>query len=281
MLCKVMRHFHRFVHRDANFRICCTHVEIIRREIRRQRRVLEQYIARHPDFASSLEPLQLLAGAPEVARRMQAASAAVGVGPMAAVAGAMAQMAVEAAMAAGAEEAVVENGGDVVLLSPQPVTVALYAGDNPLSGKLAFRFGPQTAPVSICSSSGRMGHSLSLGRCDLATVVAPDATLADAAATLACNLVREPEDIPGVLERIRSLADVSGLLLIKADKVGMAGRLPELIRAGDPRFEEKITRDRRSGPLPSHHDIVTGGFVSFRSVTGNIGAFEPRNDSFG
>jgi ApbE superfamily uncharacterized protein (UPF0280 family) len=216
-----------------------------------------------------------------VAGRMQAAAAAVGVGPMAAVAGTMAQMAVEAAIAAGAEEAVVENGGDVVLASPQPVTVALYAGDSPLSGRLAFRFGPQAAPVSVCSSSGRMGHSLSFGLCDLATVVAADAALADAAATLACNLVEEPEDSPGALERIRSLAGISGLLLVKGDKVGMAGRLPELVRAGDPRFQEKITRDRRGGPLPFYHDIVTGGSVSFRCVTGNTDAFEPGNRSSG
>jgi len=261
-----MRHYQRFVHRGASFRICSTHLQVIRGEIRRQRITLESYIHRHPDFATALEPLELLPGAPEVARRMQAASAATGVGPMAAVAGTMAQLAVEAARAAGAGEAIVENGGDIFLISPEVVTVALYAGNNPLSGKLAFRFLPEQMPLAICSSSGLMGHSLSFGDCDLVTVVASDAALADAAATLACNLVYSAEDIPRVLERITVLSGISGVLIIKADKVGMAGDLPELIRHSDPNFSGKITADARSGGLPSNHVFVTGEHSSFRSV---------------
>jgi len=262
-----MRYYQRFVHRDAGFRICSTHPEVIRGEIRRQRIILETYISRHPDFATALEPLELLPGAPEVARRMQAASEATGVGPMAAVAGTMAQLAVEAARAAGAGEAIVENGGDIFLVSPEVVIVALYAGNNPISGKLAFRLPPEQMPLAICSSSGLMGHSLSFGECDLATVVARDAALADAAATLACNLVSGSEDVPRVLERVSALSGISGVLIIKADKVGMSGDLPELIRHSDPNFSGKITADARSGGLPSNHVFVTSRDSTFRSVT--------------
>ena len=244
-----MRHYWSYSHRGANFRIASTHPEVIRQEIRRQRRELERYIMRHPDFVSSLEPLELLAGAPEVARRMQAAAAVTGVGPMAAVAGTMAHLAADAARAAGAGEAIVENGGDIFLYSSDTVTVALYAGGNPLSGKLALRVAPQRMPLAICSSSSMMGHSLSFGDCDLATVVAPDGALADAAATLACNLVKRPGDVAGVLERISALPGIRGVLIIKADKVGVAGDLPELIRHDDPAFSSKITRDARSGVL--------------------------------
>jgi ApbE superfamily uncharacterized protein (UPF0280 family) len=249
-----LRHYQSYSHRGANFRIASTHPQVIRREIRRQRAVLESYIKRHPGFASSLEPLELPAGAPEVVRRMQEAAAVTGVGPMAAVAGTMAHLAVDAARAAGAGEAVVENGGDIFLYSTDLVTVALYAGDNPLSGKLALRVQPQRMPLAICSSSSIMGHSLSLGACDLATVVAPDGALADAAATLACNLVKSPGDVPGVLQRISTLPGVCGVLIIKADKVGVAGDLPELIRHNDPNFSNKITKDARSGALPAEHD---------------------------
>jgi ApbE superfamily uncharacterized protein (UPF0280 family) len=266
-----MRHYQRFVHRGANFRICSTHPQVIRGEIRRQRMALETYIHRHPDFSTALEPLELLPEAPEVARRMQAVSAAIGVGPMAAVAGTIAQLAVEAAVAAGAGEAIVENGGDIFLISPEAVTVALYTGNNPLSGKLAFRVTPARMPLAICSSSSLMGHSLSFGDCDLATVVAPDAALADAAATLACNLVSSAEDVPQVLERISTEFGISGVLIIKAEKVGMAGELPELIRHRDPNFLEKITVDDRSGEIPRNHVFVTGGHGSFRSVTKKTG----------
>jgi ApbE superfamily uncharacterized protein (UPF0280 family) len=242
-----MRRYHSYSHRGANFRICSTHPQVILQEIRRQRGRLESYIGRHPEFASSLDPLELLPGAPEVARRMEAAAMATGVGPMAAVAGTMAHLAVDAARLAGADEAIVENGGDIFLYSTDLVIVALYAGDNPLSGKLALRIHPQKMPLAICSSSSFMGHSLSFGACDLATVVAPEGALADAAATLACNLVKSSADVPRVLERISSLPGICGVMIIKADKVGVAGNLPELIRHNDPAYTNKITKDARSG----------------------------------
>lgn len=248
-----MRHYHSYSHRGANFRIASTHPQVIHREIRRQRRVLEDYIDGHPELASSLEPLQLLPGAPEVARRMQIAAAVTDVGPMAAVAGTMAHLAVDAARAAGAGEAIVENGGDIFLYSAEAVTVALYAGDNPLSGKLALMIQPQRMPLAICSSSSFMGHSLSFGACDLATVVSPDGALADAAATLACNLVKSSRDVSRVLRRISALPGIYGVLIIKADKVGVAGDLPELIRHNDPALSNKITKDARSGFRPGGH----------------------------
>jgi ApbE superfamily uncharacterized protein (UPF0280 family) len=248
-----VRRYHDFSHRGANFRIASTHPQVIQEEIRRQRGLLEEYIGRHPAFASALQPLELLPGAPEVARRMQAAAVVAGVGPMASVAGTMAQLAVEAAREAGAAEAIVENGGDIFLYSTDPVSVALYAGDNPLSGKLALMVHPGRMPLSICSSSSFMGHSLSFGSCDLATVVAAEGALADAAATLACNLVKEPTDLSEVLERVVALTGVSGVLIIKAENVGVAGELPELIRHNDPDFSGKITRDARSGYPPVGH----------------------------
>lgn len=248
--CK-LRVYRSYSHRGANFRIASTHIQVIQGEIRRQRALLEEYIDGHPAFASALEPLQLLPGAPEVTRRMQAAAAATGVGPMAAVAGTMAQLAVEAARAAGADEAIVENGGDIFLYSTETVTVALYAGDNPLSGRLALMVRPQSMPLAICSSSSFMGHSLSFGSCDLATVVAADGALADAAATLACNLVTEPGDVSRVLEQVSALPGVLGVLIIKANKVGVAGNLPELVRHNDPNLAIKITKDARSGTPPA------------------------------
>jgi ApbE superfamily uncharacterized protein (UPF0280 family) len=242
-----VREYQSFSFKGANFRICTTGLQAAQRQIRRQRRLLEAYIVRQPEFLHSMVPLELLADAPEVARRMAAAAAAVGVGPMAAVAGAMAQLAAEAALADGAEEAIVDNGGDLYLASPQPVLVALYAGDHPLSGRLAFSIEPRRLPLSVCSSSGLMGHSQSLGECDLATVVAADAALADAAATLAANLVCRPEDVQGALERVAGIAGIQGVLIFKGGRVGVAGDLPELVRHEDAQLGGKITHDLASG----------------------------------
>jgi len=146
------------------------------------------------------------------------------------VAGAMAQWAAKAAMAAGAEETIVDNGGDLYLKAVEPVVVALGTGTAKLADRLAFRVEPEETPISICSSSGKMGHSMSLGHCDLATVVAEDAALADAAATQAANLVGSPDDVDAAVARIGSLEGIAGVLIVKDDRIGLAGRLPRLIK---------------------------------------------------
>ena len=243
------RNYQSFAFKGANFRIACPLFELLTREIRRQRNRLEDYLRRQPEFRTALVPLDLLPGAPQVAVRMQAASRITGVGPMAAVAGAMAQLAAEAALAAGAAEAIVENGGDIYLASPEAVVIGLYAGPGSLSGRLALEIQPDQMPLAVCSSSGRLGHSFSFGDCDLATVIARDAALADAAATLAGNLVRRASDIPAALEKVAGLPGVSGLLLVKGEKVGLAGRLPRLVRQADARYDLKISRDP-AGLLP-------------------------------
>jgi ApbE superfamily uncharacterized protein (UPF0280 family) len=224
------RTYRTFTYREAVFRICCEKFDVVTAEIVRQRRILEEYISRHPDFRQSLEPLELLAGAPEVAQSMAWAAKLVGVGPMAAVAGAMAQCAGLAALEAGAREVIVDNGGDIYIHAVEPVIIGLNTGTADLADRLAFSLEADDTPLSICSSSGKMGHSMSLGECDLATVVAKDAALADAAATAVANLVKTVDDIDPALENISSIDDVDGVVIVKGARVGLAGKLPPLVR---------------------------------------------------
>jgi ApbE superfamily uncharacterized protein (UPF0280 family) len=227
------RIYRTFTHHEAVLRICCDQFDVVAAEIVRQRRILEEYIARDPQFKTALAPIDLKTDAPEVARRMARAARRAGVGPMAAVAGAMAQFAAEAALAAGAEETIVDNGGDVYLKAVEPVVVALGTGTARLADRLAFSVQPHETPLAICSSSGRMGHSMSLGRCDLATIVAKDAALADAAATEAGNLVKTINDVDAALEHIVRIEGIDGVLLVKDDRIGLAGRLPRLVKTAD------------------------------------------------
>jgi uncharacterized protein len=227
------RRYYEFIYHEARFRICCTARRAVEDAIRRERGILDSYIRTFPSFRTALTPLACLPSAPEVVRRMTQASTLVGVGPMAAVAGAMAALAAQAGLAAGAAEAIVDNGGDVYACSDRPVTIALYAGNAAIGRQLALRVEPSAMPLAVCSSSGKMGHSLSLGRCDLATVVGDDAALADAAATQAANLVRGPDDIDRALDTIAAIPGVRGVLIAHADRVGLAGRLPRLVRLAD------------------------------------------------
>ncbi len=224
------RTYRTFTHLEAVFRICCDRFDTVTAEIIRQRQILGEYIDLHPDFRDSFEPVELRGDAPEVAQRMARAARLVGVGPMAAVAGAMAQRAAEAALEAGASEVIVDNGGDIYLRVVTPASIGLGTGTAELADGLAFSLGPDDTPVAICSSSGQMGHSKSLGECNLATVVAKDAALADAAATQAANLVMRVEDVDSALERIAGIEGVAGVMIVKNDHVGLAGDLPPLVK---------------------------------------------------
>ena len=145
---------------------------------RRHRLDLEAYIARRPRFLSSLVPIAPDPEAPALAAAMIAASAAAGVGPMAAVAGAFAAF-VGAALAAefACREAVVENGGDLWLSFEEEIELSVFAGDSPLSERIGVSLPPSLSPLGVCTSSGTVGPSLSLGKADAAMVASGTATL--------------------------------------------------------------------------------------------------------
>ncbi|WP_419785017.1 UPF0280 family protein [Pseudodesulfovibrio sp.] len=166
---------------------------------------IKNWILFHPEFADSLVPVAVPEEAPEVVRAMAKAAALCGVGPMAAVAGAVAQ-AVGDHFAGQSPNILVENGGDTYLRSTRERIVALLA--EPDSGAmLGLRIEADAFPASVCASSATIGHSLSLGRGDLVAVRAADARLADAAATALCNLLRDKGDVNHVLEQAKALAE--------------------------------------------------------------------------
>ena len=148
-----VRNFQPFSFREASFRICCTEFEAVTAEIVRQREILESYIEQHPQFGSSFVPVEVLPGAPEVAIRMAAAAQLVGVGPMAGVAGIMAELGARAGLDAGAAEVIVENGGDIYASLSEPATIGIYSGDANIDRKLAFSLQPGQTPIAICSLS--------------------------------------------------------------------------------------------------------------------------------
>jgi ApbE superfamily uncharacterized protein (UPF0280 family) len=189
------------------------------------RRDLEVYICRDEGFCTALEPHRPAFDAPLIARRMAAAAARYEVGPMAAVAGAIAQCVGEQLSG----DAVVENGGDIYVQSGRPLVFTLYAGEeSPFTGKL--RFSPQVeGRFGVCTSSGTVGHSKSFGRADAVCVIARDTAVADAAATAWCNLIVEPADIERVVEQAAGDDGVLGVLVVMGDRLGMWGKL-EIVR---------------------------------------------------
>jgi hypothetical protein len=190
--------------------------------IQEYRNSLEDYIRSHPLFMHSLEPLEVDQQAPRIAKMMAGAAWAAGVGPMAAVAGAMAEL-VGGNLLEYSDEVIVENGGDIFIKTLKKRLVGIYAGDSPFSGKLAIEIGPEKTPMGICTSSGTVGPSLSLGLADAAIVLSSSAALADAAATAIGNLVKSPDDIPSALEHGQAVNGVTGILLIAGEQMGVWG----------------------------------------------------------
>lgn len=191
---------------------------------------LDGYVATHPRFAESYVPVEVEPEATAIVRSMAAAAESAAVGPMAAVAGAVAEY-VARALAVLSGEVIVENGGDLYLIGRAPRRVLLLAGDSALSGKVALVLPAGVAPVAVCTSSGRVGHSVSLGVAHAVTIVAADGALADAAATAAGNLVHAADDIERALARALAVPGVRGAVVIAEDRIGALGEV-ELEPAG-------------------------------------------------
>lgn len=241
-----------FTHREANLRISSAAYAPVCAEVVRLRSELDEFLALVPGFVAALTPVEAPASAPASAAAMARAAKMVGdVGPMAAVAGTMAHFAARAAIRAGVDPVLVDNGGDLCVCSREPVSVGLFAGNrSPVGEHLALRIAGEAEPLCLCSSSSRMGHSLSFGDCDLALVLSPDGALADAAATSAANQVRADEDIEPTLARIAAIQGVRGILLARDDKVGIKGRaMPELTRNRDPHLRLRITKAHQNREL--------------------------------
>jgi len=189
---------------------------------------LEEFIGRHPDFRTALEPYREPEAAPEIVRVMCEAARLAGVGPMAAVAGAVSQL-VGSGLREHSRELLIENGGDVYLSGRQERMVAIYTAERALGTTLGIRVTPEGGELGICTSSGRFGHSLSLGEASTATIIAPTAALADAAATAVGNRVHGSEGVRRGMDLARNIPGVEGAVIVHDGKVGAWGRV-ELLR---------------------------------------------------
>ena len=198
--------------------------------IKRNRQELEIYTKANPKFLHTLKPITP-PEKPIVANLMAQAAEKAGVGPMAAVAGVIADLAVNDMINTGCEVAVVEDGGEISATSNIPIDVAVAAGEEPLSKKFGFRL--VNFPIGVATSSGRFSHALSFGDAEAATVFCKNAALADAAATSVGNVVKGENvqaAIKAGISKGLSIEGVLGALIIYKGQVGTAGKIPQIIK---------------------------------------------------
>ncbi len=205
-------------------------IQIAESSIKRNYTLLEKYIKDHPKFLYSLTPLVVKDG-PKVVRLMAEASLKAEVGPMAAVAGVIADLAVIDMTNIGCKVAVVEDGGEISAHSNQSIDIAFVAGNESLSNKMGFRL--NQFPIGVATSSGRFSHALSFGNAEAVTVFAINAGLADAAATFVANMIKGEnvrEIIQQGIEKGLSIDGVKGIFILYHDVVGKAGQIADFIK---------------------------------------------------
>jgi ApbE superfamily uncharacterized protein (UPF0280 family) len=183
---------------------------------------LEYYLSSHPEFGTSFAPLPASSDAPDIVKEMAAASEIFNVGPMASVAGAVAEY-IGRELTKHSREVIVENGGDLFLAGGKRRKVRIFAGEGSRAVDIIVEDRPEG--VGLCTSSATVGPSVSLGEAEAVTVLAPTATLADAAATAIGNRVLSPEDIAAVLKVAEECDGVLGAVVIAGGSVGVWGRI--------------------------------------------------------
>ncbi len=194
------------------------------------RKQIEVIIDKHPNFKTTHSPLKLPSYSSPIIKRMCIESKKVEVGPMATVAGVIAEECLNKILKAGAHEAVVDNGGDIALCIHNPLKVGIYAGENfPLN--LAFLIKPRKKPIGICTSSGIVGHSYSYGKAHAAIVISENIILADAAATALGNKVNTEKNLKSCFEILNDLTEIEGSMVILGNKISLWGKLPQIIQS--------------------------------------------------
>jgi len=210
--------------------------------IKEARREIERQIRRDRFFLTTMEPYEPAKDASRVVRRMCDAAAAAGVGPMATVAGTIAQESLEAMVAKGLRHGWVDNGGDIALLLESPVTVEVFSAPGSQHA-FGLEVEPANGIIGVCSSSGRLGHSISFGESDVTVAIAESAPLADALATAIGNEVRNEASLCSCFGRFKDVPGFIGGLVMLDGAVSMQGAVPRLVEV--EHNSERITAHSR------------------------------------
>ena len=198
--------------------------EPARKSVYKYRKQLKDYIARDQEFLVTLESIMVEQDAPEIVRDMARAGCFAGVGPMAGVAGAIAEFVAKDLLPLS-DQLIIENGGDIFIKSSIERSIGVYAGKSPFTGKIALRIESEQTPIGVCTSSGTVGHSLSFGRADAVIILSKWTTLADTVATATGNRVKTEDDVQKAVDFARSIKGVEGIVVILGTKIGLWGNV--------------------------------------------------------
>ena len=199
--------------------------DFVEERLRLYRQDIEGYITKDRRFLTSLKPVEPEFKTKPIVKEMSRAAKKANVGPMAAVAGAIAQFLGRDLLRKGYKDVIIENGGDIFLKTRKTCKVGIYGGRSKLWKGLRLKIKPQDTPLGICTSSGTVGHSLSFGLADAAVIIAKQPSLADAVATATANRVRSKKDLSKALDFAKSVKGVLGVVIIIKDSLISWGKV--------------------------------------------------------
>ena len=189
------------------------------------RRSMDAYLLMDPGYKTALRPYDAGMEAPEILKSMSGVSHKTGIGPMSAVAGAVAlKVAGFLKSRYDVNEVIVENGGDIYAQASTDMDISVFAGQSPLSEKIGLHIPAGSFPLGICTSSGTVGPSLSLGRADAVMIVCKDVMLADSYATAMANRIQSVNDLQPVIDRSSNTPDILGAIAVKDDRMAICGQ---------------------------------------------------------
>ncbi|MCM8804061.1 MAG: UPF0280 family protein [Candidatus Omnitrophica bacterium] len=195
----------------------------IKKEVIKQREILKNYIKENPEFLYSFGPI-LIETDQEIIKLMSESSLLTKTGPMASVAGAIAEI-IGKKFLRYSDEIIIENGGDIFAKIDNDFKVAIFAGKSPFSMKIGIKLKKRENPYGICTSSGTVGHSISLGNADAVTVVSSSSTLADGSATYFGNLVKDKINYELIISELKNFPFIEGIVIIKNEEIFVWGDL--------------------------------------------------------
>ncbi|HPU29154.1 MAG TPA: UPF0280 family protein [Syntrophorhabdaceae bacterium] len=212
------------IHKETDI-LCCTKKDIsqhIKERLIHYRYQLDEYIKLRPEFKDSFIPISYDKYAPPIVKKMIEASSIIGVGPLACVAGAIAEF-IGNDISSLTDEFILENGGDIYLKTKKQRKILIYAKDSPFSKKIALNIKPSEKAYGICTSSGTVGHSLSFGKTDAVCVIGESSLFCDGLATYIGNIVKKRDDISNAIEKAKTFKEIKGILIIMKDHLGVWG----------------------------------------------------------
>ena len=189
---------------------------------------IEKYIESFPIFKDTLQAYEVSdpSGCEEVIVEMTKASYMADVGPMASVAGAVAQaLGRKLKTEFSINDIIVENGGDVYIDTTEDVRISVLTNNTVLPERIKLNLQKSHMPLGVCSSSGIFGHSFSKGKADVVVAISHNAAISDAFATAICNQICSASDIEHVLYKFQENESLLGVMAICEKTLGMIGQI--------------------------------------------------------